>query len=78
MITQGTLDAQVPAGDAQLLAKAQPKGKLLMVEGMNHVFKRAAADPASQQKSYGDPTLPVAPELIDGIAAFVKSVPHHE
>ena len=78
LITQGTLDAQVPAGDAQLLARAQPKGKLVMVDGMNHVLKHAPADAASQQKSYGDPTLPVAPELIEGIATFVKSVPRHK
>ena len=78
LIAQGTLDAQVPAGDASLLAKAQPKAKLLMIDGMNHVLKRAAADPASQQKSYSDPTLPVAPELIDGIVTFVKSVPRHK
>jgi uncharacterized protein len=75
LIVQGTLDAQVMVSDAQDLAKAQPKAKVLTIDGMNHVFKRVPADPASQQKSYSDPTIPAAPELIDGIAAFVKSVP---
>jgi pimeloyl-ACP methyl ester carboxylesterase len=78
LITQGTLDAQVPQSDAKLLAAAQPKAKLIIVDGMNHVLKRAAADQASQAKSYGDPTLPVAPELIDGISTFIKSVPRHK
>jgi pimeloyl-ACP methyl ester carboxylesterase len=78
LIAQGTLDAQVPVGDAQLLAKAEPKAKLLMIDGMNHVFKRAAPDQAAQQASYSDPNLPVAPELIDGIASFVKSVPRRK
>jgi pimeloyl-ACP methyl ester carboxylesterase len=77
MIVQGTLDSQVPQADAQLLAHAQPKAKLLIVDGMNHVFKRAAADNAAQRASYGDPTLPDAPELVEGIASFVKSVPRH-
>jgi uncharacterized protein len=77
LIAQGTLDAQVPVTDAQLLAHAQPKGKLLIVDGMNHVFKRVPADAASQQRSYTDPSAPVAPELIEGIASFVKSVPRH-
>lgn len=75
MIIQGTLDGQVPVGDAQLLANAQPKATLLMIDGMNHVFKRVPADQASQQRSYSDPSIPAAPELIDGIATFVKSVP---
>jgi len=78
LITQGTLDAQVPQSDAKLLAAAQPKAKLIIVEGMNHVLKRAAPDQASQAKSYGDPSLPVPSELIDGIAAFIKSVPRHK
>ena len=78
LITQGTLDAQVPESDAKLLAAAQPKAKLLIVEGMNHVMKRAAADQASQVKSYSDPTIPIPPELIDGISAFVKSVPRRK
>ena len=77
LIAQGTLDGQVPAGDAQLLAHAQPKAKLLVIEGMNHVFKKVAADQAAQSASYSDPSLPVAPELIEGIASFVKAVPRH-
>jgi fermentation-respiration switch protein FrsA (DUF1100 family) len=74
LITQGTLDAQVPESDAKLLATAQPKAKLIVVEGMNHVMKRAAPDQASQAKSYSDPSLPIPSELIDGVSAFIKSV----
>jgi hypothetical protein len=75
LIVQGTLDGQVPVGDAQLLAKAQPNAKLLMIDGMNHVMKNVPADAASQQKSYSDPTIPDNPTLIAGIADFVLSVP---
>jgi pimeloyl-ACP methyl ester carboxylesterase len=75
LIAQGTADAQIAVRDAELLAAAQPKAKLVMVNGMNHVLKTAALDPASQQKSYSDPSLPVAPELIEAIAGFVQSVP---
>jgi pimeloyl-ACP methyl ester carboxylesterase len=74
LITQGTLDAQVPESEAKLLAAAQPKAKLLVVDGMNHVMKRSAADQASQAKSYSDPTIPIPPELITGISTFIKSV----
>ena len=75
LILQGTLDGQVPPSDAELLAHAQPKAKLVMIEGMNHVFKRAAPDAAAQRASYSDPNLPVAPELIDAIVTLVKSAP---
>jgi fermentation-respiration switch protein FrsA (DUF1100 family) len=78
LLAQGTLDAQVPENDVKLLAAAQPKAKVIVVEGMNHVMKRAAADQASQAKSYSDPTIPIPQELIDGVAAFIKSVPRHK
>jgi pimeloyl-ACP methyl ester carboxylesterase len=77
LIAQGLLDAQVTPTDADLLAKAQPKAKLLKMQGVNHVLKRAPDDPASQRASYSDPSLPVAPELIDAIATLVKSAPRH-
>lgn len=77
LIVQGTLDAQVAPSDAELLAKSQPKAKLLMIDGMNHVFKRAAPTQAAQQASYSDPSLSAAPELIEGIASFVQGLPPH-
>jgi pimeloyl-ACP methyl ester carboxylesterase len=75
LIAQGTTDLQVSTRDAELLAAAQPKAKLAMVNGMNHVLKAATADPPSQQKAYSDPNLPIAPELIEAIAGFVHAVP---
>jgi fermentation-respiration switch protein FrsA (DUF1100 family) len=78
LITQGTLDVQVPEGDAKLLAAAQPKAKLLIVDGMNHVMKHTTTDQAAQAKSYSDPTLPIPAELVDAISNFIKSVPRHK
>jgi len=78
LIVQGSLDMQVPVSDAELLVRAEPKAKLLVIEGMNHVFKRTAPDQAAQIASYSDPNLPAAPELIEGIASFVKSVPRRK
>ena len=68
----------MPQADAKLLAAGQPKAKLIIVDGMNHVMKRVPADQAAQVKSYSDPTIPIPAELIDGIAAFIKSVPRHK
>ena len=74
LILQGDTDVQVHVADAKLLAAAQPAAKLVIVNGMNHVFKLVDADQAKQVASYSDPTLPVAPKLVAEIAAFVKMV----
>ncbi|MEO5817180.1 MAG: alpha/beta fold hydrolase [Gemmatimonadaceae bacterium] len=74
LIAQGTTDIQVAVADARLLAAADAKATLLIVDGMNHVLKLVPADQAAQVRSYSDPALPVAPQLIDAIATFVKGV----
>jgi hypothetical protein len=74
LVAQGTTDIQVSTADADSLHAALPASRLLKVEGMNHVLKQVPADPARQMASYTDPALPVAPPLIDGVAAFVLGV----
>jgi len=74
LIAQGTTDIQVPAQDAKLLAQAKPSASLLMIEGMNHVLKEAPAEQDKQMKSYTDPSLPIAPKLIEGINGFIKAI----
>ena len=71
LIAQGTTDIQVDTLDARLLAAADPAARLLLIPGMNHVLKMVPADRAAQVASYGDPALPVAPALVDGIATLV-------
>lgn len=71
LIAQGTTDIQVGLGEAEALKQAQPEAELLIIEGMNHVLKPVPADPAQQQASYSDPTLPVVPELVERIARFI-------
>jgi pimeloyl-ACP methyl ester carboxylesterase len=70
LIVQGTTDMQVSVDDARALAAAKPDPKLEIIEGMNHVLKMVA-DPTKQVASYSDPSLPVAPRLVDAIAGFV-------
>jgi pimeloyl-ACP methyl ester carboxylesterase len=72
LIVQGTTDVQVGVGEAEALGKARPDADLVIVNGMNHVLKEVPADPARQQASYLDPSLPVVPELAERVAAFVK------
>ncbi|HEY2067833.1 MAG TPA: alpha/beta fold hydrolase [Gemmatimonadaceae bacterium] len=74
LIAQGTTDLQVSVEDARLLATAKPDATLVVVDGMNHVLKIVPADLTTQVRSYSDPSLPVAPELIESIARFVTTV----
>ena len=70
LIVQGTTDIQVSVDDAQALAAAKSDAKLELIDGMNHVLKMVP-DSSKQLASYSDPSLPVAPRLIDVIAGFV-------
>ena len=72
LIVQGTTDIQVSVKEAQALAAAAPAAKLVVIEGMNHVMKMVPADPARQMASYSDASLPLAPQLSEAVAAFVK------
>lgn len=72
LIVQGSTDLQVPANDAHALKKANPKADVAIIKGMNHVLKHVDGDIAQQFPSYSDPKLPVVPELIERVSAFVK------
>jgi uncharacterized protein len=71
LIVQGTTDIQVSADDARRLANARSDARLLLIDGMNHVLKLAPADRAANAATYGDPSLPLAPGLVDAVATFV-------
>ena len=73
LIVQPEADLQVSVADAKALAAAQPKAKLVVVPGVNHVLKAASAsDRAANLATYADPSLPVAPSVVEAIAGFVK------
>ena len=73
LILQGTTDVQVAVAEAEALARARPEARLRIIEGMNHVLKPVSGGLAEQQPSYFDPTLPLAPELVEAIADFVHA-----
>ena len=73
-IVQGTADVQVSMTDAHALASAQPAARLVVVDGMNHVLKHAP-DESTQQAilaGYSDPSLPVAPQVVDAVTAATR------
>jgi pimeloyl-ACP methyl ester carboxylesterase len=71
LIAQGNTDLQIDVADAMTLHAARPGSTLAIIDGMNHVLKRVARDSADAIKSYSDPDLPIARELVDTIAAFL-------
>lgn len=71
LVVQGTTDAQVAMEDAERLAAARADVRLVRIDGMNHVLKAVSGSAAEQLPSYSDPGLPLAPGLVDAIAAFV-------
>lgn len=72
LVVQGTTDIQVAVKEAQALSAAAPAAKLVIIEGMNHVLKMVPAVPARQMASYTDASLPLAPQLSEAVATFVK------
>jgi pimeloyl-ACP methyl ester carboxylesterase len=73
LIVQGTADIQVDAGQAQALKAARPDAVLALIPGMNHILKDVPADPQRQLASYGDPSLPLHPQLAPAIAGFLRA-----
>ncbi len=72
LIIAGAADLQVPPSDAEALKRAKPDAELLIIDGMNHVLKTVPANTPDALAAYSDPTLPVVPLLIEGVAAFVR------
>jgi len=75
LIVQGTTDIQVSVQDAHNLSTAVPRAQAVIIDGMNHVLKLVPPDMNAQMKSYSDPSLPVAPQLVDAVATFVNGLP---
>ena len=73
LIVQGEKDIQVSDEDAKLLAGAQTKAKVAVLPGVNHVLKTVASDDrGANLATYADPSLPIAPSVVEAVAGFVK------
>lgn len=72
LVLQGDRDVQVGLADAEALAAAARRGRLVRLAGANHLFKAAArADRLAQLALYADPTAPVVPELIATLVDWI-------
>ncbi|MEO6149123.1 MAG: alpha/beta fold hydrolase [Mucilaginibacter sp.] len=74
LLVQGTTDLQVGIPQVEKLKKAKSDAQLLIIPNMNHVLKEAPADAAKNMETYANPSLPIKPELVTGIADFVNKL----
>jgi hypothetical protein len=62
----------VGEADARLLKQADPRAELALLPGVNHVLKLVPADDRrANLAAYADPSLPLAPGVVDTIARFL-------
>jgi uncharacterized protein len=74
LIIQGRRDIQVSVADAERLKAAAPKAELVLLPEANHVLKAVTSDDKRANiATYADPTLPLAPGVVDAIANFVAA-----
>jgi hypothetical protein len=71
LIVQGSTDIQIGADDASLLAAADPKARVLNVEGMNHVLVDAPPDRAGNIAQYTNPDAALSAAMVEGVSAFL-------
>jgi pimeloyl-ACP methyl ester carboxylesterase len=71
LIIQGDADTQVTLADADHLAAAMPQARRIDLAGGTHTLK--AAVEGAPLATYQDPTLPLHPDLVPGIVAFLTS-----
>ena len=63
-------DIQVSIEDAKRLQAAKPNAKMVIIEGMNHIFKNVEADLVKNIQTYNQPELPINNEFTEAISSF--------
>lgn len=76
LIIQGTTDLQVDVQDAKLLAQANPRARLTIIDGMNHILRDAPSDRQANYATYSEPALPLSPQVVPTIADFLLHQSH--
>lgn len=74
LIVNGSFDIQVDVKDAEILHEASPGSQMVILENMNHIFRKIEGEHLENTKAYNEPQRPLHPELIPTISEFVKSI----
>jgi pimeloyl-ACP methyl ester carboxylesterase len=74
LVLQGDRDIEVSVADAERFGNANPSATLKILPGINHVLKFVASDDRDANlATYGDPSLPLGPGVVDAVANFVMA-----
>ncbi len=72
LIVQGDRDLQVSVKDAQLLAAANPRAKLVILPNVNHVLKHVETDGrGANMATYADADLPLDPSFTNIVVEYI-------
>lgn len=72
LVVQGTTDIQINLNDAMKLSMGNLRAKLAIVNGMNHVLKPCESlDQQTQMMTYINPSIALAPTLIETVVGFL-------
>ncbi len=75
LVVQGATDIQVSVADAEALRAARADAEVHILPDANHLFVHiATTDRAAQLVTYNDPSLPLVPDLVSLVVAFVERV----
>ncbi len=74
LIINGSFDIQVDVKDAEILHEAAPNSKIVIIEKMNHIFRKIDGEHLENTKAYNEPQKPLHPDLIPAILEFAKSI----
>ncbi len=76
IVIGGDNDVQISPENAGMLADAQPRAEMCIIEGMTHVFKVTSETDLQMQYMtvYRDGELPVSEELVNVTASFIKNL----
>lgn len=74
LIVQGTHDLEVDSTEASMLHRANPRCRVALIPGMDHMLKASPANMSAQLASYRTPDVPLAPGVADAILSFITSL----
>lgn len=74
LIVQGLNDLQVFKNDAEILAKANPKAEMVLLDKVTHTLKEAGPTRDENVATYSNPDLPLSIKLVDTVVAFLDKL----
>lgn len=74
LVINGTSDLQIKELEAEKLKQARPTARLVILDKMNHVFRKIEGGALENSKSYNTAKLPLHPELVPVIVKFINTL----